>query len=136
MKDHHTAEKARRRRQDPISCQFCRSKKLKCDRQQPCSNCLARNVTCEGAQISDTHRSLPKKAGSSQDAVVLARLRKLEEAVFGDNLSTPRSANQTLESRYSTPVSRLSPKDEAETTYTQFEVTGFREDSLVSDSCA
>lgn len=35
-----------RRRQECVSCQFCRTKKLKCDRQFPCSNCRARRLTC------------------------------------------------------------------------------------------
>lgn len=33
-------------RQDPVSCQTCRAKKLKCDRKQPCSNCTARKISC------------------------------------------------------------------------------------------
>jgi hypothetical protein len=33
-------------RQDPVSCQTCRAKKLKCDRLQLCSNCRARRVAC------------------------------------------------------------------------------------------
>jgi hypothetical protein len=37
------------RRQDPVSCQFCRKKKLKCDRGNPCSNCRARALTCSSA---------------------------------------------------------------------------------------
>ncbi|KAB8204827.1 hypothetical protein BDV34DRAFT_196715 [Aspergillus parasiticus] len=39
----------RRRRQLPVSCQLCRSMKLKCSRDQPCSNCASRGVTCERA---------------------------------------------------------------------------------------
>jgi len=34
------------RRQNPVSCQFCRSKKLRCDRAQPCANCFARRISC------------------------------------------------------------------------------------------
>ncbi len=30
----------------PVSCQSCRSKKLRCNRAQPCSNCSARGITC------------------------------------------------------------------------------------------
>ncbi|KAF7885602.1 uncharacterized protein EAF02_004111 [Botrytis sinoallii] len=37
------------RRQDPVSCQFCRTKKLKCDRSFPCSNCRARRLPCVSA---------------------------------------------------------------------------------------
>lgn len=33
-------------RQDPVSCQTCRKRKLKCDRNRPCSGCSARNVEC------------------------------------------------------------------------------------------
>ncbi|KAI0118064.1 hypothetical protein F4776DRAFT_634996 [Hypoxylon sp. NC0597] len=35
-----------RARPDPVSCQLCRSKKLKCNRVQPCSNCAARGISC------------------------------------------------------------------------------------------
>lgn len=30
----------------PMSCQLCRSKKLRCDRSEPCSNCALRKVEC------------------------------------------------------------------------------------------
>jgi hypothetical protein len=40
----NTSEKVPRR-QDLVSCQFCRQKKLKCDRGSPCSNCRARKLT-------------------------------------------------------------------------------------------
>ncbi|KAL4866257.1 hypothetical protein BDV12DRAFT_187551 [Aspergillus spectabilis] len=33
-------------RQDPVSCESCRKKKLKCDRQRPCSSCVTRRLTC------------------------------------------------------------------------------------------
>jgi hypothetical protein len=33
-------------RQDPVSCQTCRKRKLKCDRNRPCSGCSARNIEC------------------------------------------------------------------------------------------
>ncbi|KAL1856151.1 hypothetical protein Plec18167_000226 [Paecilomyces lecythidis] len=36
----------RQPRQDPVSCQTCRAKKLKCDRKQPCANCTARKISC------------------------------------------------------------------------------------------
>lgn len=34
-------------RPDPVSCQSCRSRNLKCSRVQPCSNCTARGITCK-----------------------------------------------------------------------------------------
>ncbi|KAL4779913.1 hypothetical protein BJX76DRAFT_364852, partial [Aspergillus varians] len=36
----------RRPRQDPVSCESCRRKKLKCDRQHPCSSCVSRGLAC------------------------------------------------------------------------------------------
>ncbi|KAL4883171.1 hypothetical protein BJY04DRAFT_216470 [Aspergillus karnatakaensis] len=33
-------------RQDPVSCESCRKKKLKCDRQRPCSSCVTRRLAC------------------------------------------------------------------------------------------
>src|SRR6478735_9253945 len=43
-----------------LSCQLCRSKKLRCDRSQPCSNCSSRNVSCEYAS---SPMSLPHDGG-------------------------------------------------------------------------
>jgi hypothetical protein len=34
------------RRQQPVSCEFCRHKKLKCSRGSPCSNCVSRRLRC------------------------------------------------------------------------------------------
>ncbi|CAG8923435.1 unnamed protein product [Penicillium salamii] len=31
----------------PLSCAACREKKRRCDRGQPCSNCVQRNISCE-----------------------------------------------------------------------------------------
>ncbi|KAF3024693.1 hypothetical protein E8E15_010111 [Penicillium rubens] len=36
----------RQTRQDPVSCESCRKKKLKCDRGLPCSSCSARKLEC------------------------------------------------------------------------------------------
>lgn len=33
-------------RQDPVSCQTCRKRKLKCDRAIPCGSCAARRLKC------------------------------------------------------------------------------------------
>ncbi|KAL4921325.1 hypothetical protein BDW62DRAFT_219478 [Aspergillus aurantiobrunneus] len=43
--DHPDSVK-RHPRQDPVSCESCRKRKLKCDRQQPCASCLSRRLTC------------------------------------------------------------------------------------------
>ncbi|PYH95412.1 hypothetical protein BO71DRAFT_449365 [Aspergillus ellipticus CBS 707.79] len=96
----------------PLSCRLCRAKKLRCDRTQPCSNCVLRKASCEysgqgpsdssdelqggnqppAATISTTQSrpqpatvapSAYSQATSSLDPVdVLSRIRRLEEAVF------------------------------------------------------
>ncbi|RAL05275.1 uncharacterized protein BO80DRAFT_478266 [Aspergillus ibericus CBS 121593] len=38
----------------PLSCRLCRTKKLRCDRTQPCPNCALRNVPCEYSGPSDS----------------------------------------------------------------------------------
>lgn len=75
----------RRRRQPQISCNFCRSKKLKCDRAQPCFNCRSRGLVCDGqpAIASSSSSSSPR-----DDTDVLERLRRLETAVFGPTTSS------------------------------------------------
>ncbi|KAJ3455034.1 hypothetical protein MRS44_013634 [Fusarium solani] len=32
--------------QQPASCEFCRSKKIRCDKERPCSNCTTRQLEC------------------------------------------------------------------------------------------
>ncbi|KAJ5103368.1 hypothetical protein N7532_003897 [Penicillium argentinense] len=43
----------------PLSCLACREKKRRCDRAQPCSNCLQRRIPCEYSGSS------PEAAGTS-----------------------------------------------------------------------
>lgn len=68
----------RRRRQPQTSCDFCRNKKLKCDRARPCSNCVARRQSCHGGPVVVPGAG----AGPVDSADVLERLRRLEQAVF------------------------------------------------------
>jgi hypothetical protein len=41
-----TSAAKKRPRQDPVSCQSCRKRKLKCDRKTPCSGCSTRRSEC------------------------------------------------------------------------------------------
>ncbi|KAM0546937.1 hypothetical protein ACHAPJ_010597 [Fusarium lateritium] len=58
-----------------VSCDFCRLRKLKCNRQFPCSNCLSRGVACPSLRTSSKGQS--HVADSSNDAI-LSRLDKIE----------------------------------------------------------
>lgn len=51
-------------RQDPVSCELCRRKKLKCNRQQPCSSCVTRRLTCSYA-VGSSDMGVHKKAAQS-----------------------------------------------------------------------
>src|ERR1700761_646518 len=81
----------KRPRQDPVSCQFCRSKKLKCNRQNPCSNCSARGLPCDGRFTSAAHAPEPNVDAS--ELSVLARLKRLEEIVIGKAASVSSSTD-------------------------------------------
>lgn len=65
----------KRPRQEPVSCQRCRAKKLRCDRQQPCANCSARGVSCESSAPA------AQSPSGHDDPAVLTRLKHLEDAV-------------------------------------------------------
>ncbi|CAM1509305.1 Fc.00g030440.m01.CDS01 [Cosmosporella sp. VM-42] len=80
----------RQPRQRPISCQFCRVRKLRCSRQFPCSNCTSRGVPCRepGLDPPPATRPAATKASSaspasaaisaSADPEILSRLERLE----------------------------------------------------------
>ncbi|KAF7894151.1 hypothetical protein EAF00_007665 [Botryotinia globosa] len=88
------------RRQDPVSCQFCRTRKLKCDRNFPCSNCRARKVPCVSAiGQADIPSSQPinsLSAGSSSQGIeeLNARLKRLEE-LLERKVNVSGSSNDT-----------------------------------------
>ncbi|BCR87788.1 Zn(II)2Cys6 transcription factor domain-containing protein [Aspergillus chevalieri] len=53
-------------RQDPVSCELCRRKKLKCNRQQPCSSCATRRLPCSyGPSVPSSNTSQTQPAGST-----------------------------------------------------------------------
>ncbi|KZL79646.1 hypothetical protein CI238_11038 [Colletotrichum incanum] len=88
----------KRQRQPQVSCDLCRKKKLKCDRENPCSSCVIRGLPCTGQPSSrkpvpqTSNGNLPLSIGS--DGSILGRLRKLEHAVFGFAANTGASADQ------------------------------------------
>ncbi|KUJ13394.1 uncharacterized protein LY89DRAFT_157850 [Mollisia scopiformis] len=61
----------------PISCKFCRSRKLRCSREAPCSNCVSRGIHCD---LQDHVRPLPTTSRASESEL-LERIRNLESLV-------------------------------------------------------
>ncbi|KAK3946109.1 hypothetical protein QBC46DRAFT_275788 [Diplogelasinospora grovesii] len=88
-----------RPRQPQVSCDFCRQRKLKCDRRQPCGSCQARGLVCVNG--SNTWGAAPDSAiafsgsGSWSDSSILGRLAALERTVFGSS-STNRAAAESV----------------------------------------
>nr|A0A411PQN2.1 RecName: Full=Agnestins biosynthesis cluster transcription factor AgnL11; AltName: Full=Agnestins biosynthesis cluster protein L11 [Paecilomyces divaricatus]QBG38877.1 transcription factor [Paecilomyces divaricatus] len=89
---HGQLEKQSRPRQVPTSCHFCRTKKLKCDRRFPCSNCRARRLSCvpfsdrSQAASLDLPGAGPSSTVSNEELSenineLKARLQRLEELI-------------------------------------------------------
>ncbi|PNP83738.1 hypothetical protein FNYG_02955 [Fusarium nygamai] len=63
------------------ACLSCRQRKLKCDRQQPCANCVARSVECTEQDLPPSRavkRLLPQDSDSSTLSSILSRLDQIE----------------------------------------------------------
>ena len=117
-----------RPRQDPVSCDLCRKKKLKCDREMPCANCRNRGVTCE-YQGKRAHRSTNSTAPDQvallrrENAAIKARLDRLEEFVYSggsehDADDRPSKARKVAlpenNQAYVSPSTTVSPSSQSE----------------------
>ncbi|KAJ9216050.1 transcriptional regulator family: Fungal Specific TF [Paecilomyces variotii] len=101
--------------QQPVSCQLCRTRKLKCDRERPCSNCSSRNTTCVYAAdpIQEAQPSPPPyvpvstgmRLREGDHESFARRLRRLEDAVFG-----PDMRNTDVPHHFSRPSGSDNPK--------------------------
>ena len=85
-------ERAQRPRQEPVSCESCRKKKLKCNREQPCSNCVARGVTCDfqGRKVPTVlYSSISPEdevaALRAENVAIRTRIDRLEEITYNGN---------------------------------------------------
>lgn len=84
-------------RSRPVSCQFCRSRKLRCSRQFPCPNCTSRGIACDldaptATSINEAVEEESETPSGTFQRDVLARLHQLEELVMGrGELSNPPS---------------------------------------------
>ncbi|KAF2735372.1 hypothetical protein EJ04DRAFT_464849 [Polyplosphaeria fusca] len=66
------------------ACLSCRQKKLKCDKKQPCANCVTRSVNCELQQLPAVNRGVKRlfdESGSSTLENILARLDRIESYI-------------------------------------------------------
>ncbi|KAJ5174464.1 uncharacterized protein N7482_000341 [Penicillium canariense] len=130
----------------PLSCRACREKKRRCDRTQPCSNCVLRKISCEypGQSLEDAgapDASMGSTAlGSDLTAAPQPAARselaaKLEEAlaerpnpfqVLADKRQRiPSAAGSTFSSHYVTPFSYhlLASQDQNDESPTIIDIT-------------
>ncbi|KAM0420719.1 hypothetical protein ACHAPT_011501 [Fusarium lateritium] len=85
----------RQPRQRPVSCHFCRVRKLRCSRDFPCSNCTSRGVPCREPQdppraSAPAQRPIAKKTAAGavekeKEADILSRLERLESLLAQQN---------------------------------------------------
>jgi hypothetical protein len=63
---------------NPRSCITCRRRKVKCDKKQPCANCVKAHIDC----IFPSPGRAPRKPRKQQDSELIERLKKLEGVVL------------------------------------------------------
>ncbi|KAG0645374.1 transcription factor [Hyphodiscus hymeniophilus] len=117
------------RRQEPVSCFWCRKKKLKCDRAYPCSNCRARKLACSsssdpGEAYTGIDAANPSSSSQQIDELK-SRLRKLEHLLTEKTGSELVSPSTTLKP---VPVP-ASPDTELENTVTWIETDAFEHEA-------
>ena len=101
--------KTRRSRQ-PLSCDACRTRKLKCDRQTPCTPCSKRadaSSSCNYSKSSKDGGSTPNRAPASTRTEAQLRLQKLEEMVTGLMQASPPSSTDISSLNNSTVDQRM-----------------------------
>lgn len=78
---------------NPRSCITCRRRKVKCDKKQPCSNCLRAKIEC----IFPGPGRAPRKSRKPPDAELLDRLRRLEGVVQNLNAQVEEHEQEAAE---------------------------------------
>ena len=99
--------KVQRRNRQPVSCFYCRSKKLKCDRAHPCETCVKRGdgSSCTYGPAVGTQKATASTNDGARRAQAQDRLRSLEILVMqmintgpdSSKSSVPRSISPGLQ---------------------------------------
>lgn len=118
-----------------VSCQLCRTKKLKCNRAQPCSNCIARGITC--TFLVPPQRGREAVSSTSSNEQLLRRVEQLESivgqlgsvAAGEDNTNDGSSGEQHSPSSEGAAILRLHQKQVDDIHL--LDSVGTRDDSLV-----
>lgn len=78
---------------NPRSCVTCRRRKVRCNKREPCSNCVKAGIEC----IFPGPGRAPRKQRRPPDVEVLARLRRLEGVV--DSLGGTEAIEKLIAAR-------------------------------------
>lgn len=84
------------RRRKPVNCSFCRRRKLKCDRNYPCSNCVKRNIASActyAAKPSNSFSSKLSQDDNTSDILVVDDMFDNAQKPDSDRTSDPTSAS-------------------------------------------
>uniref|UniRef100_A0A093XYQ6 Putative transcriptional regulatory protein n=1 Tax=Talaromyces marneffei PM1 TaxID=1077442 RepID=A0A093XYQ6_TALMA len=75
--------KSSRRNRVPLSCEPCRSRKLRCNRERPCSNCTVRDerASCKYESPKNGSAMNPQHHASKQRGSMQQRINHLEDLV-------------------------------------------------------
>ncbi|EXJ77022.1 hypothetical protein A1O3_10179 [Capronia epimyces CBS 606.96] len=84
-------ERPRRRRRPALSCLECRRRKIKCDRQDPCSHCVSVAIPC----VHKVFRDAPETSNQRQPV----QSRTQGQAAVSSSVDTPSSRAQRQQSR-------------------------------------
>lgn len=105
--------KSRRRKRQPKNCSFCRRRKLKCDREHPCSNCVKRKIETSCTYIIDDSTGSNNPSNTAE-----SRLASDSSSITPSDLGTVSSSNtlphpRSFSQSSSTPSTgfELPPKD-------------------------
>lgn len=98
--------------QNVLSCTYCRGKKIRCNRQDPCSNCVKVRVKC----IFPRPVRIGRKRKDTASAELSARVRQLEETIFRLNENIERKIDtMPLPAVSSSPPALESTADTSDT---------------------
>ncbi|KAG6188108.1 hypothetical protein E4U10_004922 [Claviceps purpurea] len=111
---------------NPRSCVTCRRRKVRCDKQMPCSNCRRARIPCAFPAPGRAPRqprpkdpSAPSKSSSHREAELIKRLKKLEGIVeeLSGQIEEPGAAGASGAPGGATEVKLLSSTASPEPVY-------------------
>ena len=93
-----------------LACVFCQQRKIKCDRRDPCSNCIKSRVECVPSSLNPRRRR--RKFPEQQ---LLERLRKYEDLLHQNNIAFEPVAKDPAKEKPSPNAESVSDSDDDHT---------------------